>query len=111
MSETNAVPVLEAVPEIPEEPKQIIVEENDRLRAELLATKHLNMTHQITIMQMQLNNLQRATQELLDQIGMQQGQLEGKYGINLQTHQIMASSGLVVPRPGTHPGSTGMLPR
>lgn len=103
-AEEEAVPVggFEAAPEPEPEPAPppgpVIVAEVDRLKAENLNLKLLNTVNKETILQHQLNDLQRERQDLNRQMAEMRHAMEVQYGINLTTHHIQPGSGLVVPR-------------
>lgn len=79
--------------------RQLIVEEVDRLRAENLNLKLLQIVNRETILQQQLNELQRERTAHQERMQAMREMLESKYGINLTTHHIRPEDGVVIPRP------------
>jgi len=92
----------------------IVVEEIDRLKAENLNLKMFNLTSRETILQQQIADLQsrqlpalRSERDALNEKMMELRKgLEEKYGISLQTHQIRAEDGVVIPRAGQQTASS-----
>lgn len=100
----------EAPPEPQAPPAPVVVAEVDRLKAENINLKLLGNINKETILQHQLNDLQRERQELNAKMAELRREIEVKYGINLTTHHIMPDNGVVVPRmPGVPAGALAAL--
>lgn len=103
-------------PEVPQGP--VVVSEVDRLKAENLNLKLLNLINKETILQQQiadlqnrqLPELQRERQAMNEQMAMMRVDIEQRYKINLTTHHIKPDDGTVIPRnPGMNPQAVAAL--
>lgn len=132
MESAEAQPVEEAVEYVQEAPAKeqpepepepqgpVIVSELDRLKAENLNLKLLNLINRETLLQHQLTDLQSrqlpdlqrergAINELMLAMRLD---IERRYGISLTTHHIKPDDGQVIPRnPGINPQAAAALKR
>jgi hypothetical protein len=76
----------------------IVVTLNDRQRAEILNLRKLVASQQLALIQAQLNDAVRRNDEITRELLNLRAELEQKYGINLQTHDIRQSDGIVIPK-------------
>jgi hypothetical protein len=91
----------------PEETKEaegpVVVSEVDRLRAENINLRLLNAVNRETLAQKAAQDAGRARAEANQATLAIRTELEKKYGVNLQTHQIDENTGEVRPRQGQLP--------
>jgi hypothetical protein len=87
-------------------PTPVVVAEVDRLRAEVLSLKHMNVSNRETILQQQIVQLSQQIKDVQlekNQLNIQlmtlRRDLEAKYGIDLTT-QVVMPDGSVRPRGG-----------
>lgn len=89
----------EAKPEQPAIPKgPVFISSEDRLRAENLNQKKLIAAQQISILQLQLQDAVRRSQDIEQDMARLQVELEKKYEVNFNTHDIRPGDGMVVPK-------------
>ena len=88
-----------------EEPKKaekpqgpIFVSSEDLLRAETANQRKLIAAQQITILQMQINDAVRRSDEAAQEVNALQKELGEKYEVDFSTHDIRPSDGMVIPK-------------
>jgi len=98
----------EAPPE-PKKPGPIYVSKEDLLASENMHLKALLMGKEIEEIHQLIQKKMTEHQELEAKLRVRRQELEAKYGIDLLTHYIRESDGLVIPRPqqGTLQGILG----
>lgn len=84
--------------------KKVVVSREDRLHSENLHLRVLNVAHETVKLQQALEEKRATLTELQQKILSLKSDLEEKYGINLDTHEIDDSTGEVKPK-GTSGGS------
>jgi hypothetical protein len=95
----NELPSEATFPKLEPGSEYPIMEPGDRLRAENLQLKLMNMALQEKELRAKLESVQRATGGLQQQYLALQSELGKKYGVDLITSQVRASDGAIVPRP------------
>lgn len=89
--------------------KPIIVSELDRLKAENLNLRLLNLVNRESVLQQQLTEIQNERLLIAQQMGAMRKDMEERYGVNLSTHHIRPGDGLVIPRAPDLAGAADML--
>ncbi len=113
MNAEEVVPVPEPEQDLPPEPKKapgpIYVSKEDLLASENMHLKALLMGKEIEEIHQLIQKKMAEHQALEAKLRERRAELEKKYGINLLTHYIRESDGLVMPRPqqGTLQGILG----
>lgn len=87
-------------PKAADQPNYLIMETEDRLRAENLQLKLMNMALKEKELLAQLELVRGTTMELQKQYLKLQIELSQKYGVDLTVAQVRSSDGAIVPRPG-----------
>lgn len=80
------------------EAESIFISKEDRLVAENLHLRVVNLAHEARALQEQLQQKTQQLQKLQQDIGEKRSELEVKYNIDLATHEIRESDGQVMPR-------------
>lgn len=74
------------------------ISREDRLEAENLHLRVLNLAHELTSLQNEINVKRGRINELQKQILARRSEIEKKYNIDLNTHEIRDEDGAVLPR-------------
>jgi hypothetical protein len=85
-------------PETPKKKEPIFVSSEDLLRAETANQRKLIAAQQITILQMQINDAVRRSDEATQEVNALQKELGEKYEVDFSTHDIRSSDGMVIPK-------------
>lgn len=97
--QTNELPTAGEFPALDPGAEYPIMEPGDRLRAENLQLKLMNMALQEKELMSKLEGVQAATRNLQKQYLALQRELGQKYKVDLTTSQVRSSDGAIVPRP------------
>jgi len=86
-------------PPRPEPPKgPVYVSPEDMLRVETTNQRKLIAAQQITILQLQLQDAVKRSQDAMREQSNLQVELEQKYGVDFNTHDVRPGDGMVVPK-------------
>jgi hypothetical protein len=89
----------EEEPKKAEKPKEpIYVSKEDLLRAETANQRKLIAAQQLTILQMQINDAMRRSQEASQEVSELQKELGEKYNVNFDLCDIRPNDGMVIPK-------------
>jgi hypothetical protein len=90
---------------VPTAPQEIYISKEDRLEAENLHLKVVNMAHELHYLQLQIEEKQLRLKGVQKEIMNKRAVIEMKYKIDLSTHEIREGDGLVLPVQVGHIGA------